>query len=72
MVSVDIVMPGVLLLCLLWLSAGAPKKAPKQIPGQSTLDRWLKPDRGDGAGGSADVLWPQEDFLPDDVALSGA
>ncbi len=63
-------MAGALLLCVLLLGAGAPKKAPKLIPGQSTLDRWLQPDRGDGAGGSADVLWPQEDFLPDDVALS--
>ncbi len=33
--------------CCVCLSAGAPKKAPKQIPGQSTLDTWLKPDRGD-------------------------
>ncbi len=31
--SSDIAMAGVLLLRLLWLSAGAPKKAPKQIPG---------------------------------------
>jgi hypothetical protein len=28
-------MAGVLLLFLLWLGAGAPKKAPKLLPGQS-------------------------------------
>jgi hypothetical protein len=45
-----ILAPDAMAVMLLLLShgAGAPKKAPKLLPGQTTLDGWLKPNRGRG------------------------